>query len=834
MKIINWKSIVPHLAAFVIFIVLTGAYFNPLIEGKRLKQSDIYNHLGAAKELYDFRTENHQEALWTNSMFGGMPGYQISTLYPGNLMVYIDKFFKLWLPHPANLIMLCMFGFYFLLQVLRINPWVSIAGSIAFAFSSYFIIYIDAGHNSQINAIAYMAPVLASIILTFRGKYILGSLLTALFLALEIFANHVQITYYLLIVVVIYGLSELISAIREKKYQHFFKAISFLSVAALLAVLINITNLWCSWEYGQQSQRGKSELTSDLHNKTSGLDKDYATDWSFSVGETWTLLIPNFKGGASEAIATKNKEALAGADPQFKEQLAQQSSYFGYMPFTSGPVYVGAIVIFLFILGLFFIKGPMRWVLLAATILSIMLSWGRNFMPLTDFFLDHVPGYNKFRAVSMTIVIAEFCIPLLAFITLDKIFENPDFIKQKVKYFYTALGITAGITLIFWMLPETFNTFITDKEVSSFGQQKIQSPDMASAIDLFLNNLEQVRISIFKADAIRSFLFIIFAGAALIIYFFTKKGKYIFIGIVSLLILADMWSVNKRYLDNNSFVSKSKDIAYFQKSTADEYILKDNSLDYRVLNLAANTYNDSYTSYYHKSIGGYHAAKIKRFQELIEGPLGKEQQALINVLQNKPNDSSIKAAFEKVPVLNMLNTKYYIYNPEAPPLSNTKSLGNAWFVNDLKIVENADAELAAISSNFNAGSTAIIDKRFSSLVSNYMGSKDSSSTIALKEYKPNHLTYESNTQKEQLAVFSEVYYDKGWLAKIDGKDTPYFRTNYVLRGLIVPAGKHKIEFEFHPTSYYTGEKISMASSILLFLLLGGYIVVEFRKKKEEK
>ena len=684
-------------------------------------------------------------------------------------------------------------------------------------FSSYFFIILEAGHNSKAHAIGYMAPVLAGIILTYRGKYITGGILTLLFLALEINAGHPQITYYLFLLLLIFGIAEFSGSVKSKSLPSFIKASVIVLVAGLIGVLTHITNLWATYEYGKETIRGKSELTTNQENRTSGLDKDYATQWSYGVVESFSLLVPNIKGGATGLIGN-NESALSNVDPQLKETVANNANhYWGDQPFTSGPVYAGAIIVFLFIYGLFIIKGTMKWWLLVGTILSIMLAWGKNFMPLTNFFMDYFPGYNKFRAVSMTLVIAELTLPILALLALNTILSETSVFKKKIKVFqfqvnpfYLSFGITAGIVLLFAVLPNVFFNFLSDQEISGIAQQKKSNPEYATQITDFYANVEIARMAILRADAFRSFVFILLAGIVIWAYATNKIKKGIAIGLISVLILVDMWPVNKRYLNKENFISKSKSEKPFQKTRADELILKDVDPNYRVLNLTVDPFADAGTSYFHKSIGGYHGAKLRRYQELY--------------------DHHLKSKFN-MSVLNMLNTKYIIQPDDKKQPSvypNMKALGNAWFVEEIKQVENADAEIDALT-DFSPETTAVVDERFSKYLDSFKPGRDSSAQIQLIKYAPNNLQYQSSTSKDQLAVFSEIYYDKGWNAYVDGILTPHFRVNYVLRGMIVPAGKHLVEFKFEPKVFAVGEKISLASSILLILLVIGGGVWEIRK-----
>ena len=561
--------------------------------------------------------------------------------------------------------------------------------------------------------------------------------------------------------------------------------------------------------------RGKSELTVKDNNNTSGLDKDYAMGWSYGVAETFSLMIPNIKGGGNDALGN-DKSALDNVDSRMKNDIARQDHYWGDQPGTSGPVYMGSFIIFLFILALFIEKNKIKWFLLAAVILSIALSWGKNFLWFSDLFFDYFPGYNKFRTVSMTLVIAELCVPLLAFIALKSITDNPDYLKKNMKKLYIAFGLTGGIALIFYLLPTYFFGFFSQMELNAYSEQKISNPEYVSQIDLFLTNLEIARVSIFKADAIRSFLFITLGCGALVLYVYKKINKNSLIIALGVLILVDMWLIDKRYLSDENFVAKKQAKNVFQKSAADIEILKDTDLDYRVFNPNGNPFNETATSYYHKSIGGCHGAKLKRYQEIINAYLSGQETF-------------------NVKVLNMLNTKYVIRKTENGliAIKNPEALGNAWFVKQAKIVDNADQEIAALK-DFNPKETAVVDKRYNNLLNGFIADYDSTANIKLTEYKPNKLTYISSAKKPQLAVFSEIFYKPGWDAYINGKLNEHFRVNYILRGMIIPAGNNTIVFEFKPKSYFIGQKISLASSILLVLLLFASLYYNYKSKLTPK
>lgn len=821
------KEIAPYVAIIVIFILITLIYFHPLLSGKKLNQGDIKNFKGMSKEIVDYREKTGEQTLWTNSMFGGMPAYQISVKYKSNLFKYIDDFFWLGLPRPANYVFLYFIGFFILMLVLRINPWLSLAGAIAFAFSSYFFIILEAGHNTKAHAIGYMAPVIAGIILTYRGKYILGGILTALFLALEIQANHPQITYYLAMVVVILGLFELYHSINEKRLTHFLKATGVLFLALFLAATTHFAYLWNTYEHGKKTIRGKSELTFNKDNKTSGLDKDYATQWSYGIGETFSLMIPNIKGGATEALAS-NQDALEKVDNRFRKAIAGQNHYWGNQPFTSGPVYAGAIVVFLFVLGLFIVKGRLKWILFTAVLLSILLSWGKNFMPLTDLFLDYLPGYNKFRAVSMILVIAELCIPVLAILALNEILKKPAVLKENRNKFYIAFGLTGGLSLIFYLFPDAFFNFLSRQEIVQFNEYR-KSAGPAQVND-FIENLEAARIAIFKSDAIRSFFYIAISAVLLWVYSMKKIKKEFVIPIFILLILTDMAFIVHRYINSDDYVRKTRMEVPYQPGRADKEILKDPALSYRVLNISLSTFNDASTSYFHKSIGGYHGAKLRRYQELIDYGIQPEMAAFIQRINDNPDPDNVDKALRSSSVLNMLNTKYIIIDPSQRPLLNNYAMGNAWFVKDYVIVENADEEILGIES-FDPENTAIINKEFTEYLKGYANGVDSNAQIKLVSYKPNELIYEFTSDKDQLVVFSEVFYRDGWKAFVDEKPTPHFRANYVLRAMVVPKGQHTIRFAFESEMYRTGEAVSLVASIILILLILGGVFFEIRKRR---
>ena len=845
MKNFNFKSLLPIITGVVIFIVLTFGYFTPLMKGKVIVQSDMVQNKGMSKEIIDHRAKYDEEPLWTNSMFGGMPSYQIAITYPSNLVVPIRNFFMFGFPTPANMVFSYMLGFFILLLVLKVDKWLSIVGAIGFGFSAFFFLIIHAGHNTQAFAIAYMAPVFAGVILVCRGKYLLGGALTALFFSLELVCNHPQIAYYLILFMFIYVAFEWFARFKQKQYKDILKGFAVFAIAGILAVGVNVSNLWNTYDYAKSTIRGPSELTTDKQagtkNQTSGLDKDYATQWSLGKSETLTLMIPGFKGRSSSLAIGVNKSALKDVDPQMRENIANLGQYWGDQPFTDSP-YAGAIIVFLFVLGLFIIQGRLKWALLSATILSVMLAWGHNMMWLTSLFLDYFPGYNKFRAVTMILVIAELCIPLLAILALDKILKTPDIFKQKFKLFFggkeisfqnafiVSFALTAGLSLLYYRMPTTLTDFTWIQDQQYYDQiAKSNGPEIAQK---FIDNVEIARIALFKSEAIRSFLFISIAAVFVWLFVKSKINKFILIPILGILILFDLAMVDKTYLNDKKFTGKKEAVNPFPITEADKAVLEDKDPNYRVLDItdqANGPFNSARASYYHKSIGGYHAAKLRRYQELIEAHIAKEMQSLITTLSANPTDSAIRASFAQQGVLNMLNMKYLIYNPAASPLQNRYALGNAWFVKEVKMVKNADEELQMVGE-INPATAVVVDERYQSQLEGYTSKSDPAATINLINYKANHITYESNAASEQLAVFSEIYY-KDWNAYVDGEQKPYFSADWVLRAMRVPEGKHTIEFKFEPQKYYLGEKISLISCLVLFSFIGVSLFMAWKRKE---
>ncbi len=825
------KKFLPDLIAILAFIVISFIYFFPAItEDRILFQHDTVAGAGAGQEAKEYYERTGERTRWTNALFGGMPTYQMSPSYDSTEpLTFVQKVYHLFLPNYVWLTFIMMLGFYILLRAFGIPAWLAGLGGIIWGFSSYFFILIAAGHIWKFITLAYIPPTIAGIVLAYRKKYLLGGIITALFMAMQILSNHVQMTYYFLFVTLFMVGAFFEDAWRKKELPQFFKATGVLIVAGLIGVSINLSNLYHTYEYSKETMRGKSELKYEgaaAKQTSSGLNRDYITQWSYGIGETFSLLVPNVKGGASVPLS-RSEKAMEKANPMYSSLYSQLTQYFGDQPMTSGPVYVGAFVLMLFILGCFIVKGPMKWALLGATIFSILLSWGKNFMGLTDFFIDYIPMYNKFRAVSSILVIAEFTIPLLAILTLKEILTKPELLKEKLKYIYISFGLTGGLALLFAIAPRLFfPTYIPSNEMAA-----LQNALPADQLSPIIANLEEMRVHLFTSDAWRSF-FIVTIGTLLLLAYNAKKLKATWtVAAIALLCLGDMWSVNKRYLYDEQFIPKSEQTATFRKTQTDELILQDPSLDYRVLNFAGNTFEENNTSYWHKSVGGYHAAKLRRYQEMIDHHIAKEMQAAYQEVATAGGQmDSVNSA--KFPVLNMLNTKYFIFpagqQGQTVPIENPYTFGNAWFIDKIQYVNNANEEIDAIGQ-VDLQQTAIVDSKFKEALKGVNeGYKDSLSTIRLTSYEPNQLVYETSSPQDGIVVFSEIYYP-GWTATIDGKPADIARADYILRAMNVPAGKHTIEMRFDPQSLHITEGIAYGAMALL--LVGVIILIWIYRKK---
>ncbi|MBF1557540.1 YfhO family protein [Segatella salivae] len=824
------KKYLPDVLVVIIFAVISFAYFFPAdLDGRILYRHDSSAGRGAGQETAEYHERTGKVSRWSNATFSGMPTYQTAPSYQSvSVLNQAVKAYHLWLPENVWYVFAYLLGFYILLRAFDFRQSLAALGSIVWAFSSYFFIIIAAGHIWKVMALAYLPPMIAGIVLAYRGKYLWGFIVTAIFAAFEVDANHVQMTYYYLFIILFMIIAYLVDAIRKKRMAQFVKATAVCAAGALIGILMNISNLYHTWQYAQESMRGKSELVKkDAANQTSsGLDRDYITQWSYGVDETWTLLVPNAKGGASVPLAA-NTEAMKKADPNFMQIYQQLGQYWGDQPGTSGPVYVGAFVLMLFILGLFIVKGPIKWALLAATILSILLSWGHNFMPFTNFFLDYIPMYSKFRTVASILVIAEFTIPLLAMMALKKIVDEPDLLTKKAKFVYISFGLTGGIALLFALMPTLFfSDFISSQELEAF---KSIPAEYLSPLE---SNLRSIRESIFTADCWRSFWIIVIGTLLLFLYKFKKlKAKYM-VGAIAILCLIDMWQVNKRYLNDEMFVEKSVREQAQPMTQTDRQILQDKSLDYRVLNLASNTFNENETSYYHKSIGGYHAAKLRRYQELIDAYISPEMQKMMPAIAKAGGDMTKVNGDSLFPVLNMLNAKYFIVPLQANQtvaIENPYVYGNAWFVDKVTYVKNANEELDALGK-LNLRHEAVADARFQSQLGESKN-QDSTSIVKLTAYEPNQLTYDVRSATGGIVVFSEIFYPE-WTATVDGKAVEIGRVDYVLRALNVDKGHHKVVLTFDPKSVKQTETVAYLSyGVLLLVVL---FAVYFKRKEDKK
>lgn len=844
----KFKSLLPYLGAVLFFIALAALYFWPVIEGKALPQMDNTHSVGMAQELNELEAETGEKAQWTNSMFGGMPAYQIKADSSANIFSYLNRYSRLGLPyHTIAILFLYLAGFFVMARSMGFNLLLSILGSIAFAFGSYNLIIIIAGHITKAYAIALMAPVIGGILYTYNRNKWGGALFTALALGAEIAYNHVQITYYLAILVLILVLDRLYRAIVDKSMRNFLQRTALLVVAAVLALLPNITGLWTTYEYGKESIRGESLLIDNAEEqKTSGLDPDYVFAWSYGKAETLTLLIPNFNGGGSRPIGM-NADLTAGLPQrvndylishgynygehqqdfvrQLSGEIMQQPQYWGSKPFTEGPVYVGSIICFLFVLALFFYHGREKWWLVAGTILSILLAWGNNLEWFNMFMLNHFPLYNKFRTVEMTLVIASLTIPLLAVLGLKTVLVNPSLLRDNSGKFLLALAFSGGLALVFYLFPGILN-LISDAELNAINSSKAAQPEQAFIYDLFIQELQHSRGELLKTDAFRSFLFIMLASASIWLY---VRGiiskKYLLPGLI-LLVIIDMWGLDRRYINNDSYITPQQARQQFLPSTADNIVASDSDLHYRVFSIDRNVFNEVHTSYFHSSIGGYHGAKLQRYQDLIEWYLNDNWQMLRLAAQQEDPEAAIRHSLSRMPALNMLNTKYIIYNGDSKPVINPYAMGNAWLVNNVRIVSSAREEILGIGE-VDLSTTAIVSEEFADLMATQTVGAESGN-IELIDYHPERMSYRSETGSEQLAIFSEIYYRAGWKAYVNDKEVPLIRANYLLRAIFVPEGTNTIELRFEPQSYRYGKILAYIGSFILFVLLVYYLL---RRKK---
>lgn len=878
MKNILIKAL-PHVTAVAIFLILASVYFSPVWDGFNLRQGDINEHLGMSKEIADYRMLHGEEPLWTDSMFGGMPAYQISVIHENNWLRHIDQAIKLYLPVPVGILFMAMLGFYILALCLKVNPWLGIVGGIGFGFATINILYLGAGHVSKVNAIAYMAPALGGLLLATRGKWLLGSAVFALFFGLNVSANHLQMTYYLSLLLGAVAVAEAVRLVIEKQFAYLIKSASALVIAGLIAVLPSMSNLLTTYEYSQYTTRGKSELTIEPNGKEKdetakkGLETNYILEYNFGKGEAWSLLLPNAKGGESGAIGS-DKELLAKVPKEFKEDIGNSNRYWGEQRFTGGAFYFGAVIMFLFIMGLIFLKDAMKWPFLLLTIIALSLA-SKDPGGLNDFFINHFPMYNKFRDSKMILVIIQVMAPTLAILFLDRLFKTEQLFGN-AKAWLIGSGAIVLVSILLLVSPGITGEFLSSAEVDQFTEieNQLQDPRQIAMYDEYKTALTSIRQEIFKADAGRTLLLFLCSAAIIAAAAFRKIPAIASIGVFAILVGVDQMTVCSRYLNTDKvkgqFVNyiKSSDKALpHAPSAADQYILesektlvdgfeeKAKNLNdkyaqstlfgavrdkkklseiaqygalqlnsaYRVLSLG-NPFNEARTSYFHKSLGGYHGAKLKRYQEMIEFNIQPEMQTLIDSLQTLRDPSLLKS----FGVLNMLNTKYIVYNPDAPPIENPYANGPAWFVDSIVQVNTADEEIIK-TGEINTATTAVVHKEFANTLQ-AISSQDSTASIVLAEYSPNHLTYEIEASQNGAVIFSEIYYPAGWICYVDEKEVTPFRANYILRGICIEKGTHQVEWKFEPETYAKGSAYSMAGSILLILLVLGALAMEWRKR----
>ncbi len=805
------KSIFPYILIVMGFAIASLAYFNPVLQGKQIFQNDIKHYKGMSRQQLDFREQTGEETYWTNSAFGGMPTYQLGARYPNNYIKDLDLALR-FLPRPADYVFLYFVSFFILLLVLKVDYKLAALGALAFGFSTYYIIILGVGHNAKAHAIAYMPLVLSGIVLTFRKKYILGFLLTTVALGLELCANHYQMTYYLMLLVIVLGIAYAFDAYKKTEIPHFFKSVGILIIAVILAIGLNATNILATQEYVKESTRGQSELTINpdgtLKEVSKGLDKDYITEYSYGILETFNLFIPRFMGGGNAENVGKNSESYKffrslGASPvQATQQVERTPTYWGKQPYVEAPAYIGAVVVFLFVFALFLVKGRLRWWLLGGTVLSLLLSYGKNLGFITDFFINYVPLYNKFRAVSSMQVILELCVPLLAVFGLSRLFNSYEREENKQKALKFSVVITVGLSLIFLVFKSTlfdFNGLNDATYAQMYGQE-------------FVDAIKQDRMKLFTNDTIRSLVFVLLSAGIIWFYLKRKLSENIVVIIFTVLVLIDLVGVNRRYVNNEDFVSGKQVNTPFIAAKADLEIQKDKS-HYKVLDLSVNPFNSGRASYFHNALGGYHAAKPRRVQDVMSYQIEKNN----------------------LEVLNMMNVKYFIQPDQDGQLvanQNPYANGNAWFIKNLRKVNSVNEEMIALDSLDSKNEAVYYLNKNSelNLTSNYV--VDSTASIKLLSFKPNYLEYESSNANNGFVVFSENYYNNGWAAYIDGVEKPHIRVNYLLRGLPIPSGNHKVEFKFEPQVVNTGSKISLASSLLLGILIIGGLFFEIRKNSK--
>lgn len=840
MNNLEFKKVLPYLGIVLFFMAISLAFFYPQLQGKQLATHDQKQWKGGAKELNDKFHSKDEVGLWSNSMFGGMPAYFVVLRSPNNFVAkYVRPLTTLGLERPALYIFWSLISFFILMMVLKVDIPIGLLGSIGYSFTSYNFVILAAGHFAKVMALGYLPGILAGAILIRRKKYLLGGTITALFMSFEMISNHPQMTYYFFVFfIAVYFLLEFVSDLRNKEFKSYIISASIFGVAIIFGILPSASQLLTTQEYTANSTRGKSELTiTDSADKTTGLDRSYITTWSNGVAETWSLLIPHAKGAGSGKLSDQ-KAAMSSVDRKFKKQLEGFDAYWGDQPFIGGPMYAGAIIIFLFVLGLFIVDGMLKWSLVIATVITTMLSWGKNFEGLTNFFIDYFPMYNKFRAVVSIEIVSLFAIPVLAALALKKVYGDKEFLSNPLVLFGSktkftnetailfSFALTGGLSLLFWLMPDVFFEFFKEGEYDNYVSSLQKNGWQIAQIDDLLSNVETARISIFKSDALRTFGFILLATGLMMGYVKNKISSNTSLYIIAALVLVDMWGVNTRYMDvEKGFEAKKNVTDPFKMSPVNQAILADKSPDYRVLNIAASTFNETETSYFHHSIGGYNGAKMKKYQEVVERYLSQEIQLFMNGLRGAKTMADLTPVFGRIPILNMLNTKYIIFDPNSAPITNPAAQGGAWFVTQIKWVETADAEMEALGQT-NLTTTAVIRKDQKMNIGQV---GNGSGTIELISYDMDKMEYHSSSTSDQVAVLSEIWYPVGWSASIDGKEIPISRANYLIRTINVPAGDHSIKLHFSPSSYYIGENIALAGSSIIILLLIGALGLGVKK-----
>ncbi|MEN9347622.1 MAG: hypothetical protein RLZZ77_1133 [Bacteroidota bacterium] len=870
-------KVLPHAVAILLFVALSSAFFSPLWKGYELRQGDIDNWRGMSQEANNFRALENDEALWTNSMFAGMPAYQISVVHTNNFLRIVDNVLRLGLPRPVGTMFLCMLGFYIFALCLRIRPWLAIAGGAAFGLATINILYLGAGHTGKVHAIAYMAPTLGAMILAFRGRALLGAALFALFLGLNIYANHLQMTYYLVFIVGLVGLGEMIRLIIGKEIGTVVKVSAFLIAGGVLALLPNLSNLLATYEYSKYTTRGETELTIKASGEEksqaekTGLEESYILQYNYAKGEQWSMFIPNARGGKSGAIGN-DKEILKSVDRQFKENISQQNAYWGGQYYTGGAFYFGAAVLFLFVLALIFAKDWIKWPFLVLTLMALMLCV-KDMTALNDFFIHHVPMYNKFRDSKMILVLIQIMAPALGLLFVNEILDEQDEPKRR-KFLLIGTAALFVVVLALRFAPGTMGEFLSDQDVEQFTKMEDEVKGDAAQlamIDEYRSALISARTAIYEADASRTLLVVVMIVAVFVLTVFRKLPAIALAAALALIFIGDLWTVDARYLNEDkvkgqfrNYVSFDEKLVPHRPNKVDEYILnvekqkiqnfdqKVNELkealkkgeyaflkkstvfdmvaqfgvlnqnsSYRVLPMG-DPFSDASTSYFHKSLGGYHGAKLKRYQELIEFCLQPEMATMIDSLKSGGEITVLS----RLNAINMLNTKYILINPEMPPLENPYACGNAWFVSKVRTVADANTEIKELET-FDPKSEVLLDQRMAGQLKDAAG-LDSTALITMTEYSPKLMRYTSHSPVEAPAVFSEIYYPEGWVCRVDGNEVPIVRVNYLLRGAMIPAGDHTIEMSFEPSVFSTGGTISLVGSILLLLAAGAAIGLALR------